>query len=110
MSSLPDAWTGLVDDAAIFPPGNAALPDAVQDHQARRDAWYAELVGPLVVTDTKLPDVPADIPVTVVRHTRAGDAWEARMSGVSADGVLLGLPSIGVPAPLPCPAGGRDRA
>ena len=26
---LPDAWRGLVDDAAVFPPGDAPLPDAL---------------------------------------------------------------------------------
>jgi len=38
-----------------------------------------------------------------VRRTRAGDAWAARQSGPpgqGASGVLLGMPTIGVPAPL----------
>lgn len=39
----------LVDDAAVFPPGNAALPDAVTAHREHRGAWYADLVGPLLV-------------------------------------------------------------
>ncbi|WP_203718757.1 hypothetical protein [Asanoa siamensis] len=39
----------LVDDAAVFPPGNAALPDAVTAHREHRTAWYADLVGPLLV-------------------------------------------------------------
>ena len=29
---IPPAWVGLVDDAAIFPPGNAPLHDAAADH------------------------------------------------------------------------------
>jgi tRNA-2-methylthio-N6-dimethylallyladenosine synthase len=41
----------------------------------------------------------ADRPVGSVRRTRAGDAWEARVSAPA--GVSLGLPTIGVPAPLP---------
>jgi hypothetical protein len=63
---------GLVDDAAIFPPGDAPLPDAVAAYQQRREQWYADLVGPLVVRDTDLPGVPADLPVAVVLTGGAG--------------------------------------
>jgi tRNA-2-methylthio-N6-dimethylallyladenosine synthase len=41
----------------------------------------------------------ADGPVQAVRRTRAGDAWEAR-NAPQQTGVALGLPTIGVPAPL----------
>jgi tRNA-2-methylthio-N6-dimethylallyladenosine synthase len=47
----------------------------------------------------------ADGPATAVRRTRSGDAWEARVSTSSttggSQGVTLGMPSLGVPAPLP---------
>ncbi|MFB6906002.1 tRNA (N6-isopentenyl adenosine(37)-C2)-methylthiotransferase MiaB [Streptomyces bacillaris] len=38
-----------------------------------------------------------------VRSTRAGDAWEKRTTAAAAKpaGVMLGLPTIGAPAPLP---------
>ena len=72
MSSLPAAWSGLVDDAAVFPPGDAELPDAVSAYAARSGEWYADLVGPLVVKDTQLADVPADVPVSVVLTGGAG--------------------------------------
>ncbi len=52
---LAPAWHGLVDDAAIFPPGNAPLHQAAADHQARRTQSWAGLVGTLVVKDTDLP-------------------------------------------------------
>jgi hypothetical protein len=39
----------LVDDAAIFPPGNAPLELAVAEHRAHRSAWYAPAIGPLLV-------------------------------------------------------------
>ena len=41
----------------------------------------------------------ADGPVQSVRRTRAGDAWEGRNTA-QPTGVALGLPTIGVPAPL----------
>ena len=72
MSSLPAAWSGLVDDAAVFPPGNADLHDAVSAYVARHAEWYADLVGPLVVKDTQLADVPAEVPVSVVLTGGAG--------------------------------------
>lgn len=72
MTGIPEAWAGLVDDAAIFPPGDAPLPDAVAAYQQRGDEWYAGLVGPLVVRDTDLPDVPPDVPVSVVLTAGAG--------------------------------------
>ena len=45
----------------------------------------------------------ADGPVLSVRRTRAGDAWEARTAAPAATGpgVGLGMPTVGVPAPLP---------
>ena len=44
----------------------------------------------------------ADGPVRSVRRTRAGDAWEAATAAPApAAGVSLGLPTVGVPAPLP---------
>jgi hypothetical protein len=39
----------LIDDAAIFPPGNAALSDAVREHRHHRAARYGAAVGPLLV-------------------------------------------------------------
>jgi len=72
VSEVPAAWSGLVDDAAIFPPGGAPLPDAVTAYRERRSEWYADLVGPLVVRDTDLPDVAPELPVSVVLTGGAG--------------------------------------
>jgi hypothetical protein len=60
---IPDLFCGLCDDAALFPPGNAALGDAVQAHAAFADAPYADMVGPFVVSANSLHSL-AD-------HTRA---------------------------------------
>ncbi|QYJ02751.1 tRNA (N6-isopentenyl adenosine(37)-C2)-methylthiotransferase MiaB [Nocardioides panacisoli] len=46
----------------------------------------------------------ADGPVRALRRTRSGDAWERRVSTGSTNGgpaVGLGMPSVGVPDPLP---------
>ena len=43
----------------------------------------------------------ADGAVVDVRRTRSGDAWEARHAAPAPAGVTLGMPTLGVPAPLP---------
>ncbi|MEU4478199.1 hypothetical protein AB0F68_09090 [Micromonospora sp. NPDC023966] len=48
-TQVPRLFAGLVDDAAVFPPGSAALPDAVAAHRQHRAGWYADLVGPLLL-------------------------------------------------------------
>ena len=69
---LPEAWRGLVDDAAVFPPGDAPLPEALTAYVDRADVWWADLVGSFVVTDTALPDVTEDVPVSIVVTGGAG--------------------------------------
>jgi hypothetical protein len=93
VSAVPAAWSGLVDDAAVFPPGDAPLSDAVAAYRARRDEWYADLVGPLVVKDTDLPDVPAEIPVSVVLTGGAG-----AVAGVAALATKHGHRLVGLEA------------
>jgi hypothetical protein len=53
----PSLFTALVDDAAMFPPGNAPLDRAVDEHVTHRSAWYADLVGPLLVPAGRVPDL-----------------------------------------------------
>jgi hypothetical protein len=89
--TFPDAWRGLVDDAAIFPPGNAELTAAVQAYAARRDEWYADLVGSFVVTDTRLGSVPADLPVSVVLTSGAGAVEGVASLAARKDLRLAGL-------------------
>ena len=38
---------------------------------------------------------------TTVRRTRSGDAWAARSAAPTPAAVGLGMPAVGVPAPLP---------
>ncbi|MGN9918008.1 hypothetical protein [Micromonospora palomenae] len=54
-TQVPRLFAGLVDDAAVFPPGSASLPDAVAAHREHRAAWYADMVGPLLLPASTLP-------------------------------------------------------
>jgi hypothetical protein len=56
---LAGPFAGLVDDAAIFPPGNAPVPAAVRSHAEHRRAWYAAAVGGFVCPDTRLTELQA---------------------------------------------------
>ncbi len=70
---LPAAWSGFFDDAAVFPPGDAAVADAVTAFSARRSEWYADLAASLVVTDQQIPAVASSqIPLSIVITGGAG--------------------------------------
>jgi hypothetical protein len=60
MSTIPALFRHLVDDAAMFPPGDLPLVEAVAAHRAHRQASYAELAGPFVCTDDNLMKVAAE--------------------------------------------------
>ena len=50
-------FEGLIDDAAMFPPGNAPLPEAISAHHDHRRSSYARLVGPLLCAEPRLRDL-----------------------------------------------------
>lgn len=85
-SGLPEQWRALVDDAAVFPPGNAELADALTAYADREQEWWSDLVGSFVVTDTALGSVPAGVPVSVVLTSGAG-----AVDGVAALATRKGL-------------------
>lgn len=93
---LPAALRGLVDDAAIFPPGDAPLATAAADHQARRSDPYADLVGTFVVRDTDLPDLKAtplalSVVVTGGAGNIAGLASLSRKLHIAVEGIEIAL-------------------
>jgi hypothetical protein len=60
-SSTPDLLRALVDDASVFPPGNAPLPEAVTRHAEHRAAPYGGAVGPLLVPAAGAADLLAEL-------------------------------------------------
>ena len=69
---MPALFERLVDDAAMFPPGSAPAADAVRMHLEHRQAWYADLIGPLVVPDTQLGRAHGAGDVSVINTGGAG--------------------------------------
>jgi hypothetical protein len=68
-------FAGLVDDAAVYPPGLAPLDVAVREHLDRRTSAYAACIGPLLVPATaaaELEGLAAADPRTVDEPLRAG--------------------------------------
>lgn len=104
---------GRKDDATQRLSGRA--PDSRLVHFTRP----SELVRPgdmvtVEITYAAPHHLLAEGPVRSVRRTRAGDAWELRNAapadvGGQGTSVLLGLPTVGVPAPLPANEGCAAR-
>ena len=127
----PGLFAGLVDDAAVFPPGNAPLDEAVRMHRVHRTSWYAGLVGPLLVPASAAADLvplvagagagaetdPLGVAVIGRPGTPADQVLEAVALLQAADGVRVvgvergwepswrDVPDSGVPQTLEVPRG-----
>jgi hypothetical protein len=88
---LPEPFRRLVDDAAVFPPGDAPLPEALSAYVGRRDQWYADLVASFVVTDVAIPEVTEAVPVSVVVTGGAGAIAGALKLAAKRDLTVAGL-------------------
>lgn len=54
-----DLFTGLFDDASMFPPQDEPVHSAVAGHLAHRVSWYADMIGPFVCVAGQLTRVDA---------------------------------------------------
>jgi len=97
---LDDAWAGLVDDAAVFPPGDAPLHEATAAYAARSAEdgadEQASLVGTFVLKDTDLPLVcgfggPLSVVVTGGAGQIAGPAGLCAKLGLDLAGIEIAL-------------------
>ncbi|HEY0889848.1 MAG TPA: hypothetical protein VGE38_09580 [Nocardioides sp.] len=101
-------FDGLLDDAAVFPPGNLPLAEAVPAHQEHRRAPYAALVGAFVVAAADL-DALSDatrelegalaVSLTVPAPDAVGAALRraAGVRGVRLVGVEVAVPAAVAP-------------
>jgi hypothetical protein len=81
VSTVPPLLDRLIDDAAVFPPGNAPMVAAVQAYVDRSDAVPAGLVGRFLCPASRLGALVAALPPGVTVEL-----------GVIADTGLTGLP------------------
>lgn len=80
--------TSLFDDAAIFPPGNASMADALPAHRTHLGAWYGDLVGPFVCTTSRVPQLQDALAATSAQDGRAALPEPLRVVLVADSGVL----------------------
>ncbi|MEK2490792.1 hypothetical protein WN990_14645 [Kitasatospora purpeofusca] len=77
---VPPLFQGLFDDAAVFPPGNLPVAEAVPAHLAHRAAPYADAVGPLLCGAGRLGELAA------AANAVPGSADGTAADGTAADG------------------------
>lgn len=54
-------FAGLVDDAALFPPGNAPMERALAEHAEHRASPYADVVGPFLCPASRVGELTATL-------------------------------------------------
>jgi hypothetical protein len=71
---VPPLFAGIVDDACLLPPSSIALPDVLVKHAEHRAAWYAALLGPLLVPASMIGAAVGgqDLPVALVSDVALG--------------------------------------
>lgn len=97
----------LVDDAALFPPGNATMADAVRGHLAARAGRHGHLLGFFLCPASRLPELivelvktkPAEpVQLSLVVNNGLGGVPKA-VSTVEGRRNLLQLRMVEMPAP-----------
>jgi hypothetical protein len=99
-------FAGLVDDAALFPPGNAPMGRGLAEHATHRRSSYGDLVGPFLcpasrvdeLVTTLRPDQRVDLSLVfdvtgeAAHHALRVTATDARLTlvGVEAAHAKLG--------------------
>ncbi|HVQ94043.1 MAG TPA: hypothetical protein VMU51_23595 [Mycobacteriales bacterium] len=112
----------LIDDAALFPPGNAAMPAALAGHRAHHAGPYGDVVGRFLCPASRIPELRAVLDIGADRHHPLAGAAPIRVA-VVADTGAAGLPRAmadvaadprlvleAVEVSLPATASGSGRA
>lgn len=93
---------GLVDDAALFPPGNAPMVQALREHEARKDEPWSGAVGGFVCPAARVGELLAGrgehqaVLVSLVLDPSVPGVYDAVRRADSAAGIVV----IGIEAPL----------
>ncbi|PBC76806.1 hypothetical protein BX265_1527 [Streptomyces sp. TLI_235] len=96
-------FAGLFDDAALFPPGDLPLAEAVPAHRGHRAAWYAPAVGPFLCGPGRLADLLATagtgpLPVGLVLPQGGPGPAEALKAAAGLDVVGIEIATADVAA------------
>lgn len=104
--TVPSLVSGLCDDAALFPPGDAPLPEALVAHAVHERAPHADLVGTFVFPAGRLDELAAELaerpyPGDLVLGLTVPDvavAAEAVARAQGLPGVAVAAVEVAVPA------------
>jgi hypothetical protein len=134
-AEVPAVLAGLIDDAALFPPANVGMADAVLAHRRYRAGGQAALVGRFLCAAGRIGELRAALdtePGRTARPVRPGPSGPARTDqpadtgplriGVIGDAELVALPRAladvaadprlvleAVEIPLPAGTSGRQE-
>jgi hypothetical protein len=101
------AFTHLLDDASVFPPGNAPVEAALPAHRAHRASPYSDFVGPLVVPSSRLkelstalerdPGPPSELAISLTLPEGTSSVSRAleqagKTRGISVVGLEIAIP------------------
>ena len=90
MSASPsqgNLYSALFDDAAIFPPGNVPMFEAVRAHLMSLKSSSAVYIGPFVCSDARLPELQASLGEDALQLalTTSADHYPAAVHSVLSD-------------------------
>jgi len=97
----------LVADSALFPPGDAAMPEALRAHFAIRESEHAGVLGVFLCQASRLPELITELikikpkqplPFSLIIDTGLGGVPKA-ISIVESRSELLALRMVEMPAP-----------
>lgn len=104
---IPPLFARLVDDSALFPPGDAAMPEALRAHFASRESEHAGVLGVFLCQASRLPELITELikikpkqplPFSLIIDTGLGGVPKA-ISIVESRSELLALRMVEMPAP-----------
>jgi hypothetical protein len=107
VSTPPRAlFAGLVDDAAMFPPGNASADVALAEHLRYRCSWFSDLVGPLLVPGRAFEAFAAvhaaagapEVAIVLIGTTKPPSATAMGLTVAGFETVVSDVPLPEVPA------------
>jgi hypothetical protein len=104
---VPPLFARLVDDSALFPPGDAAMPDALRAHFDVGKSEHAGVLGVFLCQASRLPELITELikirpakplPFSLIIDTGLGGVPKA-ISIVESRSELLDLRMVEMPAP-----------
>jgi hypothetical protein len=111
--ATPALFERLIDDAALFPPGNAPMSEAVPAHLDLRTSPLDAIVGPFLCPATRLPELSSILPDG--RTLEVGLIVDTGLDGIAAtltaartdDRLRTAIVEVAVPSGTDLAAGAR---